>query len=86
MGAYVAQVDEVIARLGAEDGFYVVSRSGRVVELERKNSWRAVVLTTVLTSFPSGGGIGLPRTERVYLEVDESGEAVVRLGRPGADS
>jgi hypothetical protein len=76
----------MIARLGAEDGFYVVSQSDRVMKLERKNSWRAVVLTTVLTSFPSGGGIGLPRTERVYLEVDEDGEAVVQLGRPGADS
>jgi hypothetical protein len=82
----MAQVDDEIARLAAEDGFYVLSRSDGVVELERKNSWRAVVLTTVLTSFPSGGGIGLPRTERVYLEVDEDGEAVVQLRRPAADS
>lgn len=78
----MAQVDDEIARLGREDGYYVVSRSERVVELELKNSWLAVVLSGVLT----GSGRGLSRINRLYLEVDEQGEAVMRLSRPQASS
>ena len=86
----MARVDDEIARLVAEDGYYVVARSDRHVELERKNPWLAVVTAAVLSSLPAiagggGGGGGFRRTERIYLDVDESGEAIVQLRRPDAE-
>jgi hypothetical protein len=76
----MAQVDDEIARLNREDGYDVVSRSERLVELEQKHSWLAVLVTGIL----SGSGQGLNRKNRLFLEVDEQGEAVVRLRRPSA--
>jgi hypothetical protein len=50
----MAQVDDEIARLIRDDGYCVVSRSERLVELEQRNSWLAVLLSGVLTA--GGGG------------------------------
>ena len=73
----MAQVEDEIARLVIEDGYYVVARTDQLVELERKNSWLGVVIGAVI----SAGGPGFPRTERIYLHVDEQGEATIRLSR-----
>ncbi len=77
----MAQVDDEIARLAREDGYYVVARTERLVELKQKNSWLTVFVTGVMT----GSGLGLRRINRLYLEIDEQGEAMMRLSRPVPD-
>lgn len=78
----MAQVEAEIARLTAEDGYYVVSRTDRLVELERKNSWLGVIIGALL----SFGGPVPFRAERIYLHVDEHGEATLRLHPPHEDT
>ena len=76
----MAQVDELIAQLAAEDGYRVASRDDRVVLLERKNSWWGVAITALLSGI--GGGVAMQRTDRVYLVVDEAGNATMQLAPP----
>lgn len=77
----MAQLEAEIARLTDEDGYSVVARTDRLVELERKNSWLGVIIGAVL----SFGGPVPFRTERIYLHVDEHGEAILRLHPPRED-
>jgi len=73
----MATMDDEIARL-AIDGYYVRSRTSRLVELERKNSWMTVAFHAVL----SGGGPTVFRTERLYITADEHGDATISLHPP----
>ena len=52
-----------------------------MVVLERKNSWLAVAITAILAGV-GGGGMAIQRSDWVYLDVDERGEAVVQLSPP----
>ena len=78
----MSQVEDEIARLTSEDGYHIVTRTDRLVELERKNSWLGVVIGAVL----SMGGSVVTRTQRIYLHIDEHGEAVLRLHPPHEDN
>lgn len=77
----MAQLEAEIARLTSEDGYYVVTRTDGYVELERKNSWLGVVIGAVL----SMGGPVVTRTQRIYLHIDQHGEATLRLHPPRED-
>jgi len=73
----MATVEDEIARLAAADGYQVTAQNDRLVELERKNSWLSVFLTGLM----AGGHMGLQRRERVYLWVDDEGNAKLMLHR-----
>jgi hypothetical protein len=76
-------VEDLIAELTTDDGYRIVSRGPRLVVLERKNSWIAVAFTAVFSSWGGGyGGAAMQRTERLYLEVDNRGEATLHLAPP----
>ncbi|PZC43923.1 MAG: hypothetical protein DK306_001972 [Chloroflexi bacterium] len=70
----MAQVGDEVERLVA-DGYYVVARSERLVELERKNSRFSVIIHAVL----AGGGHTAFRTSRIYIQIDKTGEATLSL-------
>lgn len=61
-----------------EAGYRVTERTDRVITLERQNPWRVHILGALLGGLLGGGLNPSPRTERLYLHVDERGSAEVR--------
>jgi hypothetical protein len=59
-------------------GYRVTDRTDRVITLERQNLWRVHIFGALVGGLLGGGLNRSPRTERLYLHVDERGQAEVR--------
>jgi len=66
-------LDELLAA-----GYRVTERTDRVITFERRNPWRVHIFGAVLGGLLGGGLNPSPRTQRLYLQVDEHGDAEVR--------